>query len=865
MADGAGGSQVAACVEELAAQLVLVDASDIKGLADLHTALEGFTAAAEGVCAPEVLAAASAAASLVEAIVLGDVDDAVASFAIVAQGITALQGVVRDGHTLAEAGWPAELAQTGAAAATTPAAASRPLTEAEQAVAVRLEELAALQVLVDVNDLKSLADLHTSLENVCSAAEDTAPAEVLAAARAAASLVEDIVLDDVEDDEASFAVVTRAVVALQAVLRDGRSVADAGFPDELGVETGGAVAPAAPAAEALPPAKPIEGDPALVAEFISEAREHLEAADIHLLQLETEPSDQDALDAVFRAFHTIKGVSGFLSLTQIGQVAHEAENLLDQARKGTVTLEGRCIDVAFEACDMLKRLVELVNEALTSGGLLNMDSGVPRLLGRLRTVLVGQPGDRLGEILVGAGLVAEESVNEAIEHRPETGPAPRLGEQLVKEQHADASDVALALQVQRGPTTRQALAKVAEAVKVDADRLDRILDTIGELVIAQSMVSQADEMRAMASPTLNSRMNQVDKITRELQALGTSLRMVPVKATFQKMARLARDVAKKASKQIEFQTVGDDTELDKNVVDQIGDPLVHMIRNAVDHGLEASGDDRRAAGKSEVGHVTLRAFHKGGNIHIEVEDDGRGLDREAIVAKALQRGLIRTGDNLSEREIFNLIFEPGFSTAKQITDVSGRGVGMDVVRRNIEALRGQIEIRSEKGHGSVFSMRLPLTLAIIDGMVIRLGAQRYILPTLSIVTTVRPTTETLSTVIGQGELLQVQGTWLPLHRLAELFGIEQATAEATDALAVVVEEDGRKAAFLADELLGQQQIVIKSLGEALQGVPGLAGGAVMPDGRVGLIVDVAGLLRLAEGDGERARPGHAEQLVADQV
>jgi two-component system chemotaxis sensor kinase CheA len=305
-------------------------------------------------------------------------------------------------------------------------------------------------------------------------------------------------------------------------------------------------------------------------------------------------------------------------------------------------------------------------------------------------------------------------------------------------------------------------------------------------------------------------------------------------------------LAKKAGKQVEFTMTGEDTELDKSVVDKISDPLVHMIRNSVDHGLESSAEERAQAGKRATGQISLRAFHKGGSIHIEVEDDGRGLNKKAIMAKAKDRGLVHEGDVLNDHAIYNLIFEPGLSTAKTITDVSGRGVGMDVVKRNIESLRGQIEIASEEGKGTIFSIRLPLTMAIIDGMVVSVGAEKYIIPTLSIVTSIRPRRGQISTVVGRGEVLSLQGQLLPLFRLAHLFSIRQGVQNLSEGIIIVVEDDGRRAGFLVDSILGQQQTVIKSLGDAMQGITGIAGGAIMPDGNVGLILDVSGMMKLAK-------------------
>jgi two-component system chemotaxis sensor kinase CheA len=391
-----------------------------------------------------------------------------------------------------------------------------------------------------------------------------------------------------------------------------------------------------------------------------------------------------------------------------------------------------------------------------------------------------------------------------------------------------------------------------ETVKVDSERLDKLLDTIGELVIAETMVVQSQELKTVNSPHLTQTLAQLDKITRELQEMGMALRMVPISGTFQKMARLVRDLSKKIGKDVEFATSGEDTELDKNVVDRIGDPLVHMVRNAIDHGIEKNPDDRVKAGKPAKGRVELRAFHKGGSIHIEIQDDGRGLDRDAILKKAVERGIVQPGAELDDKEVFALIFEPGFSTAERITEVSGRGVGMDVVKRSIEALRGQIDIQSTPGHGSTFVIRLPLTLAIIDGMVVCVGGERYIIPTLSIVMSLCVKASEFKTVQGSGRMIQLQGELIPIFELSRLFDVDASSTKpsvskdaGSESLVVVVEDDGQKTGIVIDELLGQQQIVIKTLGDYLKGAPGISGGAIMPDGCVGLILDVGGLVRLA--------------------
>jgi two-component system chemotaxis sensor kinase CheA len=619
-------------------------------------------------------------------------------------------------------------------------------------------------------------------------------------------------------------------------------------------------------------ASSLKADPEMLAEFVGEAMDHLEQAEVHLLTLETNPGDDEAINAIFRAFHTLKGLSGLMELDEIQSLAHHTEDVLDQARKGALTLGSRSIDLIFEAVDGLKRLIESVRIAVESSSPdMHISIDLDHLIRRLDTIIahggdntatdmvtaVSGSGDDegapdtsqpLGEILVGQGLVSKDALSEALAEQQhstdEHGTKRHLGQVLVEKKHVTARQVASALRQQREVAQRGA--KVKETVKVDAGRLDRLVDAIGELVIAETMVSEADEIQHVESAEFGKRLSLLGKITRELQEIATSLRMVPVKATFQRMTRLARDVAGKTGKQVDFAMSGEDTELDKTVVDRVGDPLVHMVRNAIDHGLEAGVDDRRAAGKADAGRVELLAFHQSGNICIQVRDDGKGLDRDAILAKAVCRGLVKEGDDLSDGEVFKLIFEPGFSTKEQVSDLSGRGVGMDVVRRNIEAMRGRIEIDSVHGRGSTFTIRLPLTLAIIDGMVVRVGGERYIVPTLAITMSLRPSQRQLSTVMGRGEMLRLHGDLIPVFRLHDLFSVEGAMHDPARALIIVVEAAGKRAGLMVDELLGQQQIVIKSLGDSFSGLDGISGGAIMSDGSIGLILDASAIIRLAQ-------------------
>jgi two-component system chemotaxis sensor kinase CheA len=379
--------------------------------------------------------------------------------------------------------------------------------------------------------------------------------------------------------------------------------------------------------------------------------------------------------------------------------------------------------------------------------------------------------------------------------------------------------------------------KLRETVKVDLERVDNLVAMVGELVVVESMVVNAPEIAKSASARVRNCLSQLAKVTRDLQDVGMRMRMLPVAGVFQKMARMSRDLGRKSGKQLRLLLAGETTEMDRSMVEQIADPLLHMIRNAVDHGIEPP-DERRKAGKPEEGTIRLSAYHEGSSIVIELADDGRGLDRDAILAKARAQGLLGPDDTLSELEIHMLIFAPGFSTAKQVTEVSGRGVGMDVVKRNVEAVRGRVGISTTPGQGTTFKLVLPLTLAIVDGMLVACGQDRYIIPTLSVIESIQPTEGMLVTFAGQVEMINVRGHILPLVRLARLFSVTGAKSDPTQALVVIIEGMGRRVGLLVDEVVTQQQVVIKSLGQGLGPTRFLSGATILADGRVGLIINV---------------------------
>lgn len=382
------------------------------------------------------------------------------------------------------------------------------------------------------------------------------------------------------------------------------------------------------------------------------------------------------------------------------------------------------------------------------------------------------------------------------------------------------------------------------SIRVGIDKVDALINMMGELVITQSMLSDIGEHFDMSQlERLRDGLGQLERTTRELQESVMRIRMLPIGSVFNRFPRLVRDLERKLGKQVKLELHGEGTELDKTVLEKIGDPMVHLVRNAIDHGLETP-DKRRSAGKSETGTLTLDAHHEGGNIIVRISDDGAGLNHERIMAKAVERGLVNAGQQLSDDEIAELIFQPGFSTAAQATDLSGRGVGMDVVRRNVRDLGGSVGVKSEEGKGSVFTIALPLTLAIIDGLVTTVGEERYIVPLISIVESLRLSGDTVRRLASGGEVFHFRGDYLPVMRLHQIFGCASAVTEIERGIVVVVEDEGQRVGLLVDELVGQQQAVIKSLEAHYRRVQGVSGATIVSDGSVALIVDVAGVARL---------------------
>ena len=584
-----------------------------------------------------------------------------------------------------------------------------------------------------------------------------------------------------------------------------------------------------------------EEDREIVTGFIVESLESLEMVEVSLIDLEQNTSDAESINAIFRAFHTIKGVSSFLGFMRVNRLAHRSENLLDKIRSGEFGVDAAVIDVILDAVDLLKRLIQGVQEGMENGTALDIGLDIGPLVARIETIQEGGGcGDKpIGAILVEKGDISEQNLDAALGRQTQS-PDKKLGQILVEEGSTGSRQVTAALRDQK----RSGNHRMDLQVKVDTHKLDSLVDLTGELVIAQSMLRQHPYIMGAGDQQLVHTLGQLNQITSSLQTMTMSLRMVPIKATFQKMLRLVRDLARSSGKKVPLHMVGEETEIDRNMVDVLYEPMVHMIRNSMDHGMETP-EERKATGKPETGTICLKAYHKGGNIVVEIVDDGRGLNRERILQKARANGLIDNDSRLGDSEIYNLIFQPGFSTAREVTEISGRGVGMDVVKKAIERLRGRVDIQTAAGRGSTFFISLPLTLAIIEGMLVRVGGERYVIPALSIIESFRPTPEEYTTVENKGEMIFSRGRLIPLIRLETIFGARSDATHPWEGLVVTVDYDGQCMGLLLDELLGKEEVVIKSMGGALKHVRGIAGGAILGDGRVGLILDMAGIWELA--------------------
>ncbi|OFZ55310.1 MAG: hypothetical protein A2428_04150 [Bdellovibrionales bacterium RIFOXYC1_FULL_54_43] len=597
--------------------------------------------------------------------------------------------------------------------------------------------------------------------------------------------------------------------------------------------------------------------------YLDEAMQLLTDAEQCFLNLETAEDDPTIIERLFRLAHNLKGSARAVGFGDIAEFTHQLESLLLKIKKKEMKIHASTVTLLLKCNDHLRMMVDSLKLDLNA----RIDSH--ELLAEIEQQLSGKiieevpvvavpeaaafeaeaveveaepavPEDESPEIFEQLTSVVQESLKPFETAPAEAQDAPE--EPAISVAAAPASTPAAAASVSPAPspssngTVVPMPAGQDESIRVSLRRLERLMNNVGELVILQAVLNQ--QKYQVESVLVQKTIDQLAKITKDIQDISMSLRMVPLKQTFQKMQRIVRDTSMALNKDVRLELVGEETELDKTVLEQIGDPLVHLVRNAVDHGLEST-EERLAAGKSAQGIVRLRAYHQGSNIAIEVRDDGHGLDAKKLTDKAIERGLLKPGTLLTDDQAHQLIFASGFSTKAQITDISGRGVGMDVVKSNVTALQGEIEVETEKGKGTCFRILLPLTLSIIDGMVVRSGEERYVVPIAQVYESVQPTKDDVHFVTGIGEVLSLRGDNLPLYRLGAVLGRKAAQGARTvsESIAIVIRSGKHPFSVLVDDIIGHQQVVIKRLGNEVQHLKGISGGAILGDGRAALILD----------------------------
>jgi two-component system, chemotaxis family, sensor kinase CheA len=583
----------------------------------------------------------------------------------------------------------------------------------------------------------------------------------------------------------------------------------------------------------------------LIDSFIVETGEILEKLSQNLLDLEKRPDDSELHNTIFRAVHTIKGTSSFLGFDQMTELAHVFEDVLNKIRKKEISVGPAEIDLILESYDLLKVLIQRIEEKNKQP--LDLTS----IVARLKAVASGasskakpaappppqNPEPKAGPVEQ-AAAVAESTVDEQASAEP-AALEPATAAQAPADQ-APASPNAAGAQKTAAEST----------IRVDVNRLDNLMNLVGELVLGRNRLSQisgimGEEFEShQISRDLSETSSQIDLITTELQLAVMKTRMVPIGKVFNKMPRLIRDLCRDMSKEIDLQIIGEETELDKSITEELNDPLVHILRNSADHGVEIP-EERVASGKPRMGTVVLKAEHEGNHIVITVKDDGKGMDTEILKRKAIDKGIITAAEaaDMSRNDAFNLIFLPGFSTAQKVTNVSGRGVGMDVVRTNITRLKGIIEIESEVGKGSTFTIKLPLTLAIIQGLLAQVGDEIFAIPLGSVLEVVRIKDDDISTV-GGTEVIRLRNSVLPLARLSEVLHVNRGGTSEGWMYVVVVGVAEKRLGIIVDDLIGQKEVVIKALGGFFGDIPGLAGSTILGDGRVIMIIDVGQLIAM---------------------
>ncbi len=583
--------------------------------------------------------------------------------------------------------------------------------------------------------------------------------------------------------------------------------------------------------------------------FLSDAREIVDSTEAIVVRFDADGGclDADPLHRLFRGYHTLKGTAGFFELQHLVSVTHAAEDLLDLLREQPALLNRddlrrRTVELMLSVGDFLRRLIDHIaehgNDADFAAEAKTFTEPLRDLVHDARRPADADPQSSGAEK---AAVIEAKPATEAMPEEAEHGASFGLFDETAPTAEGPAADAAIS------STEARKSDRSHKDIRISVDRIDRLVDSTGELTIIESMIRRSvQSMNGTADHELRNAAGQLRSLVRNLQEIALGMRMIPLVGVFRKVERLVSDLRRRSGKNVVLETYGSDTELDKSVSEAVADPLMHILRNAVDHGIE-SPQERADAGKAGEGRIVLEARHAGSEVWISVQDDGRGLDREKILERARERGLIdvamRTAE-LSDEEVWDFIFEPGFSTAESITHMSGRGVGMDVVRKNVHALRGRVEVRAEPGGGTRFLLRIPLTLSIIDGMIMEIDGSFFVLPTIDIHRSLAVSEKTEREALPGGDVLHVDGRLVRTLALRSAFRFGVATREDRDhPLAVIIEQEGRYLALYVDRIIGNQSVVIKPLPEYMRGVRGLAGCTILGDGEVAFIFDVQDLLR----------------------
>ncbi len=621
--------------------------------------------------------------------------------------------------------------------------------------------------------------------------------------------------------------------------------------------------------------------------FLVETREILEKLDTDLMELESNPDDTNLLNEIFRSFHTIKGTSGFLGLEKLQKVTHKCEDLLNKLRKGEITLNEEIMDAILLAYDTIKELVEVIAENKNED--YDTSEVVAKLTALIDALNAGGGGTAAEPKEEKEAETQEESQKEEVsEEKPETQPQeaekpeetpkteaeekPEPKEEEKQETQAEAKpeekqEEKKEKTQETSPQPKQEQPKAAKpqpqaqhphakkteaTIRVEVQRLDELLNIVQELVLGRNRLLQVNNTVLQEfegteiSRALSEATQQIDLMTTELQLAVMKTRMVKIGKVFNRFPRVIRDLSKMTGKKVRLEIFGEDTELDKTLIEEINDPLVHMIRNSVDHGIEPP-EEREKIGKDPVGTITLSAEQEGNNVIITIEDDGKGIDPEKIKEKAIEKGIItpEKAEELNENDVLNLIFAPGFSTAQKVSNVSGRGVGMDVVKTNVTKLRGVINIETEVGKGSKFIIKLPITLAIIQGLLVKIDSEVVVIPLNTVIEVVRVSKEEIYE-IGSSEVIKLRDTVIPLVDLRKSLYKKDGTEMKEWQYIVIVGIAEKRFGLKVDKLLGQEEIVIKSLGKYLGNIEGIAGSTIMGDGTVVMIADIADIVSQME-------------------